>query len=99
LISLFETVDTHGALLCLDSRLIAFENRGAVRAGIPACPASVACLAIEQYSPVLLFFAKGSYRTLVNTERFFAMIAWHPLNVDAEVGKTALLILIDPQIF
>jgi hypothetical protein len=95
----FETVEAHSALLCFRFSIVAFKDRGAVGAGVITQPASDTLFGVYQYGTILFLFIDSFIRATVNTGWFFAVVARNPLEMDADVRETALLILIDSQIF
>jgi hypothetical protein len=95
----FETVDAHRALLCLDPRLVAFENKSTIGTRIITQSASHTFFAIDQDGTIFLFLGDCTGGAALDTDGFFAMVTGDPLEMNTDIGKTALLIFIDPQIF
>jgi len=98
LLSHFETVYAHCALLRPDLNLITLENKRTIGANLIAYSAPITLLAVYQHCAVFRLLVDSLARTIGDTGWLFAVVAGNPLKMNTHIGEAAFFIFIDPQV-
>jgi hypothetical protein len=98
LLSHFQAVDAHCALLRLDIKLITLENKRTIGAKFMAYSAPITLVAVYEHCAVFRLLVDSLARTIGDTGWLFAVVAGNPLKMNAYIGEAAFFIFIDPQV-
>ena len=98
MLSRFQAVDAHCALLRLDIKLITLENKCTIGANLIAYSAPITLLAVYKHCAVFRLLIDSLARTIGDTDWLFAVVAGNPLKMNTYIGEAAFFIFIDPQV-